>query len=253
HPLPWPWAKGSLAARMKNLIGRTNMAIAALMLEKFNDPGLNEENLLGRLAWMCEVVVPRLERYLGDYRNAASDLADVLPCPTHAAFLQRPFRQYQELGLPARITGFRRAANGTSTPLGAIDHQRKEVVIENDIAWRIDTLVDFAAARMPGITSTASDAAQRARLTPVIQAILETAAACGQQGALRALEELGPEGSVVGPGWVPNEAAAEVPGGLGGYSKAEGEAETDGGRWVGAKGVDATRILPVQGGRWEGE
>src|SRR6266511_2356403 len=54
----------------------------------------------------------------------------------------RPYRQAQEWGLPFRITG---ASHGNDIFSGeAIDGvNRKEVVIENDIGWRIETLVDY--------------------------------------------------------------------------------------------------------------
>ncbi|HEY5140038.1 MAG TPA: hypothetical protein VIJ25_12085, partial [Methylococcales bacterium] len=42
----------------------------------------------------------------------------------------RPYVQAQECGLPSRITGTGNA-------------RRKEVVIENDITWRVNALVDF--------------------------------------------------------------------------------------------------------------
>src|SRR5262245_60096706 len=101
------------------------MAIASLSLEKFQNPRLTEENLLARLAWLRDVVAPRLDRFLGYYRNYASELAESLPCPGSALFSVRPFRQFQEIGLPARITGFKRSSSGASTALGAIDTQRK--------------------------------------------------------------------------------------------------------------------------------
>jgi hypothetical protein len=110
------------------------MADAYLSLSTFGDPTLSGADLLARLAWLRDVVRPRLERYLGYYRNPTSELATAVAGGARASFAVRPFRQYQELGLPARITGFRRSAEGTAVPTGAIDVQRKEVVIENGIA-----------------------------------------------------------------------------------------------------------------------
>src|SRR4051812_27415051 len=70
-------------------------------------PVIHEGDLFARLAWLRDVIGPRLERYLGYYRNTTSELAAVLPCAPNAAFAVRSFRQFQELGLPGRITGFR--------------------------------------------------------------------------------------------------------------------------------------------------
>src|SRR4030042_1220731 len=52
--------------------------------------------------------------------------------------------QAQEYGLPPRITGFAHSASaGIFGGRPVKDVQRKEVVIENDIAWRINAAVDF--------------------------------------------------------------------------------------------------------------
>jgi hypothetical protein len=57
----------------------------------------------------------------------------------------RCYLQAQEYGLPTRITGLVHSANGgLFGGQAARDIQRKEVVIENDIAWRIN-----AAERLP--------------------------------------------------------------------------------------------------------
>ncbi len=56
----------------------------------------------------------------------------------------RYYLQGQEHGLPARITGLIHSADAGILGGKAVkDVQRKEVVIENDIAWRINAAVDF--------------------------------------------------------------------------------------------------------------
>ena len=172
------------------------MVDAVLSLEPFADPGLSAETLLPRLAWLRQIVGPRLERFLGYYRNSTTELSAMLPCPTSTSFAVRPFRQYQELGLPARITGFRRAADGAATPTGAIDNHRKEVVIENDIGWRINTTVDFAVAKLPVINSTATNPDKRRLLTRLIYSILDAG------GGLSLLQNLVLEGAINGSAWV---------------------------------------------------
>jgi len=141
------------------------MALATLFLNRLGASAPDESDLLNRLAWQRDVVRPRLERYLGYYRNTTTELATLLPCGMATQFATRPFRQFQEIGLPTRITGFRCASDGSASAVSNLEAGRKEVVIENDIAWRIDTLVDFAAGRAPGITSTARDPALRGKLT----------------------------------------------------------------------------------------
>ncbi len=167
-----------------------------LSLAAFADPALCADDLLARLAWLRSIVRPRLERFLGYYRNPTTELAAILPCSPGTHFAIRPFRQFQELGLPAHITGFRRAADGTAMPVGAIDIQRKEVVIENDISWRINTLIDFAAGKFPVITSTARDPATQQRITAVIAAIFDAS------GGLTLLQHLVLHGAISGSAWI---------------------------------------------------
>jgi hypothetical protein len=96
-----------------------------------------------------------------------------------------------------------------------MDIQRKEVVIENDLGWRINTLVDFAAGRMPSVTSTARDAATRRKMTAVIGAIL----AAG--GGVMMLQELVLRGAVSGSAWVRMRPTGELLGKLQGARREE--------------------------------
>jgi hypothetical protein len=78
---------------------------------------------------------PRFRRLWAYYRNP------MRPCgvPVDEQGSERPYRQAQEWGLPSRITGLRSGIevfNGS--PVDGV--ARKEVVVENDIGWRIDTL-----------------------------------------------------------------------------------------------------------------
>jgi hypothetical protein len=229
---------------------------------------LTEEDLLARLAWLRDAVAPRLKRYLGYYRNPTTDLASVLPCSPAASFPVRPFRQYQELGLPARITGFRCAADGTAVATGTMDVQRKEVVIENDIAWRINTLVDFAAGRPPAVTSTAKDPAMQSRLTAVIQGLLGLDGT--QAGGVALLQALVLQGAIAGSAWVQLRPSPELlsrlsaqlhhranagsdtggdPPATDNASPASRDFPADAGRWLALEVVEAARLCPLpQGG-----
>lgn len=130
-----------------------------------------------QLAWLGDVVAPRLERFMGYYRNPARPLTAFLPTSSNATLPTRPYRMFQEVGLPARITGFRVNSEGDAQPSNTqpLDVRRKEVVIENDIAWRLNTLVDFTTGQMPMITSTAADPERRALLTRFANEVLARA------------------------------------------------------------------------------
>jgi len=82
---------------------------------------------------------PRYRRLWAYYRNPMTPRG----VDADDAGADRPYRQAQEWGLPSRITGVR-AAGGDPAAAQPVDGvARKEVVIENDIAWRVDTLVNI--------------------------------------------------------------------------------------------------------------
>ncbi len=88
---------------------------------------------------------PALERLWSYYRNEL-DFSD--------GDEHRPYRTAQEQGLPQRLTRTPGAATGTV----GVGEGRREVVVENDIAWRIHTLVDFMFGKGVTIQSRAGDA-----------------------------------------------------------------------------------------------
>ncbi|MEA2709321.1 MAG: hypothetical protein QOF78_1922 [Phycisphaerales bacterium] len=104
----------------------------------------------------------------------------------------RPYRQAQEWGLPSRITGSR---SSTADVFGGElleEVARKEVVIENDIGWRVDTLVDYLFGRPLVIESAAPDPQRRAMISELLRQIL------GNNGGILLLQQLALVGSVYG-------------------------------------------------------
>jgi hypothetical protein len=103
----------------------------------------------------------------------------------------RPYVQGQEWGLPARITGVRsgRAPGEGSERAGT---GRKEVVVENDIAWRVDTMVDYLFGREVGIESAAEVPARKDAITRVLKRVL------ADHGGILFLQQLALIGSVYG-------------------------------------------------------
>lgn len=128
----------------------------------------------------------RYDRLWGYYRNPMR-----FHPVTGASTSDRPYRQAQEWGLPARITGnlFGPELFSERPHESAL---RKEVVIENDIGWRIDLMVDFLFGKPIVINSACSDP-QRARL---IETLLRQVLACN--GGLIFLQQLAVLGAVYG-------------------------------------------------------
>lgn len=114
---------------------------------------------------------PRLERLWRYYRNPAeSDVGQTMANGGLSAS-----RSAQARGLPARLT--------CTSP-----HNPREIVIENDIAWRIHTLVDFMFGKPLVIQSLAEDPGQRTAITRLLR---DTFRANGGEGFFHDLALLG--------------------------------------------------------------
>ena len=106
---------------------------------------------------------PALQRLWDYYRNDL-DFAGDTDNPSAA----RPYRAAQEQGLPPRLLN-----PPSFDSLGSSSPRHREVVIENDIAWRIHTLVDFMFARPVAIQSLADDADKAAVVERCLNAAFE--------------------------------------------------------------------------------
>jgi hypothetical protein len=105
----------------------------------------------------------------------------------------RCYVQAQEYGLPPRITGFTHSANAGIFGARSIkDIQRKEVVIENDIAWRINATVDFLFGKPISFVSRAPDSQKRAEIESILKAVFEA------NGAIGFFQDMAVLGSVYG-------------------------------------------------------
>jgi hypothetical protein len=128
----------------------------------------------------------RFRRLWAYYRNP------ILATSTgEGAISDRPYRQAMEWGLPSRITGVRSSVEvGAGTRVDEI--QRKEVVIENDIAWRIDTQVDYLFGKSIVLSSIAPDPSRRELISALLRQILANA------GGITFLQQLALLGAVYG-------------------------------------------------------
>ncbi len=134
----------------------------------FAGEGLNEGVLREAIEEHVKRTVPRLSRLWAYFRN-----------PDEGRGGKR--RLAQEAGLPSRLTGGMSAWEDDRAAL------RREVVIENDIGWRIQAMVDFVAGRGPAIRSEAGGETG-AQIERVMGAVFEASGGAGmlQEAALLA-------------------------------------------------------------------
>ncbi len=105
----------------------------------------------------------------------------------------RCYLQAQEYGLPGRITGLVHTANSGLFGARCVhDVQRKEVVIENDIAWRVNAAVDFLFGKPVSFVSKSPDEPKRAEIERILKAVLEA------NGSIGFLQDMAVLGSVYG-------------------------------------------------------
>ncbi len=105
----------------------------------------------------------------------------------------RCYVQAQEYGLPARITGLVHSSHTGvfgARPVNQV--QRKEVVIENDIAWRANAGVDFLFGKPITFVSKSPDEPKRAEIECVLKAVLAA------NGGIGFLQDMAVLGSVYG-------------------------------------------------------
>lgn len=140
-------------------------------LDVFGDIGLDEA-LLGALMDRHErVTVPRLSRLWSYYRNAGVEVGSRLGLP-------------QSRGLPERLRGTRRFGDG-----GRDD---REVVIENDIGWRVQTGIDFLAGSAVRLVGEGAEGPRRGEIEDAATAVLEAS------GGLSLIQDMALLGSVYG-------------------------------------------------------
>lgn len=127
-------------------------------LRIFGDERLDESFL----EWLTKEKAGEINRHFGRmwdyYVNTMAETTGT-GAASKAAEAGRCYVQAQEAGLPARITGvLRNPSAGVFGGRAVGQIQRKEVVIENDIAWRINATVDFLFGKPVSFVSRSPDA-----------------------------------------------------------------------------------------------
>lgn len=161
-------------------------------LEPFADAGLTESLLSSLIARHESHSVPSLRMLWTYYRNPIVALASSAGSALGLASRgvggagNRLYRLGQERGLPTRLVGQRELS------LDDRAATRREIVIENDIGWRIHTMVDFMFGRRLTILSTAEDESLRRTIERVLDAVWEAS------GGIGLLQDMGLLGHVYG-------------------------------------------------------
>jgi len=137
--------------------------------------GLDEALVAGLVARHERESRPRLERLWSHYRNAPEPVAGV------------GMRLAQERGLPARLR-----LRASDTTLDDRITPRREIVIENDIAWRVQTMIDFMFGKPVRIASGAPDEALRDSIERVLDMAWESS------GGIALLQDMALLGHVYG-------------------------------------------------------
>ncbi|MEO1278674.1 MAG: hypothetical protein AAFV77_06950, partial [Planctomycetota bacterium] len=125
----------------------------AFNLAPFTDTTLSSEALELILAEHERDIAPRLRWLWGYFRNEPSRPGGELP---------------QATGLPPRLRG----AWDPWSDDRMVDAAASEVVIENDIAWRLYTMIDFMLPEPVVLLSTAGEASQRRRIEAALDAVV---------------------------------------------------------------------------------
>jgi len=127
------------------------------------------------------------------YANPMYEITGVGACDRKVSESGRCYMQAQEYGLPARITGLVHCSHAGLFGARAVkDVQRKEVVIENDIAWRINAGVDFLFGKPVSFISKSPDSQKRAEIESILKAVFAA------NGAIGFFQDMAVLGSVYG-------------------------------------------------------
>jgi len=171
----------------------------SLELSIFNRNETNEPLDAEYLDWLVDERWPQIQTHFGKlweyYTNPIMDLYRTAghTMERKASESGKSYVQAQEYGLPARITGLVRCAEaGVFGGSPVADIQRKEVVIENDIAWRINAAVDFLFGKPISVVSRSPDGTKRAEIEGIIKAVFSA------NGGIGFLQDMAVLGGVYG-------------------------------------------------------
>ena len=127
-------------------------------LDIFGDEQLEADYIEWLIDEQSVDVRGHFEKFWEYYANPRMEMAGMGAREQKVNESGRCYMQAQEYGLPVRITGLIQSGQvGVFGARSARDVQRKEVVIENDIAWRINAAVDFLFGKPISFVSKSPD------------------------------------------------------------------------------------------------
>ena len=149
-------------------------------LDIFNDEQLEADYIEWLVDERSIEIAAHFSKLWEYYTNRMAEASGADACDRKINEAGRCYLQAQEYGLPARITGLVHSANAGVFGARAVkDVQRKEVVIENDIAWRINAAVDFLFGKPISFVSKSPDSQKRAEIEAILKAVFEANGALG--------------------------------------------------------------------------
>jgi hypothetical protein len=145
------------------------------------------------LEWLVDVHAADIQRHFSRlwdyYANPMIEVAGGGSAERKVAEAGRCYVQAQEYGLPSRITGLAHSPQAGAFGGQAVqDIQRKEVVIENDIAWRVNAAADFLFGKPVSLISKAPESHKRKDIEMILKALF---AANGGPGFFQDMAVLG--------------------------------------------------------------
>ena len=163
------------------------------------DPGIFEDDQLepNYIKWLAEERSIDIQRHFSKlweyYANRSVDVHGSGASDRKVLNSGRCYLQAQEYGLPARITGLSHSANGGIFGAEAVKElQRKEVVIENDIGWRVNAAVDFLFGKPINFVSKSAEVRKRAEIENILKALFSA------NGGVGFFQDMAVLGSVYG-------------------------------------------------------
>jgi hypothetical protein len=149
------------------------------------------------LEWLVDVHAADIQRHFSRlwdyYANPMVEVTGGGSAERKVAESGRCYVQAQEYGLPSRITGLAHSPQGGAFGSQPVkDIQRKEVVIENDIAWRVNAAADFLFGKPVSLISKAPESHKRKDIETILKALFAA------NGGLGFFQDMAVLGSVYG-------------------------------------------------------